>query len=174
MNTDTTTPTDSNPLDATQNGENPSVDHGATHADADGRAEYSGDATEMELAADSPNAEAAKWRRKLRDTETELATARERITRYQRTEIERLAAEHLAVPADLFDIGKADLPALLDDNGDPDPVKVRAAVDELVNARPGLHKNGRPNPVARHANYGQGFTGQTRGNRSGWNEMIKG
>ncbi|PXX59847.1 hypothetical protein DFR70_111234 [Nocardia tenerifensis] len=171
MNTDITNPTTpviSCPLDATLSDENVAADHKATLEDADGRADHVDDAV------DSPNAEAAKWRRKLRDTETELIAARERIIRYQHAEIERIAAAQLAVPADLFDIGKVTLPALLDDNDDPDPVKVHIAVEELLSTRPGLHKNARVQSVARHANYGQGQSGAVRGSGSNWSGLISG
>ncbi|CAM4518719.1 hypothetical protein NONI108955_41095 [Nocardia ninae] len=173
MNTDDTnmtSPADSGPPDATQSDENRSADHAATPADAAGRADQVNDTADM---VGSPNAEAAKYRRRLRDTETELTAARERIARYQRAEIERIAAGHLAVPADLFDIGKTDVSALLDNNDDPDQAKVHAAVQELLSTRPGLSKNARVPSVARHANYGQGYSGETARSGSNWSGLLK-
>lgn len=84
--------------------------------------------------------EAAKYRRRLRETETERDTLAERLTAMQRREAERVAIDVLADPADLFTIGGTDLAELLDEAGDVDPEKVRAAAAAVVATRPGLGK----------------------------------
>lgn len=86
----------------------------------------------------NPNHEAAKYRRQLRDTQAQLEALQHRIDQNNRQHIERIAAQHLAVPADLFDIGKTELADLLDDDGEPDPAKVEAAAQTLLEQRPAL------------------------------------
>ena len=102
--------------------------------------------------ADKPGAEAAKYRRQLRDTETERDALRERVHTLQRAEVEQLAA-HLAKPAALWASGTT-LDDLLDDAGNVDAAKVseaaKTAADTLGLARiPGTP---RPDP-------GQGGSG---------------
>lgn len=85
------------------------------------------------------NREAAGYRRRLRAAEGERDTLAGRIERYQRAEVERLAADRLAVPADVFGFG-AELGDLLTPEGDVDGAAVAAAVDRLITDRPGLRK----------------------------------
>lgn len=54
----------------------------------------------------------------------------------QRREVERIAASDMSTPADLWLTGP-DLAELLDDNGDIDETKVRAAVAAVLETRPG-------------------------------------
>lgn len=70
--------------------------------------------------------EAAKYRRRLRETETERDTLAAQVAAMQRAEVERVAAEHLKIPAGLWASG-ADLPELLADDGTVDPAKVASA-----------------------------------------------
>lgn len=81
----------------------------------------------------SPNAEAAKYRRQLREVEAERDTLAERLTTLQRTEVERLAADHIAVGSSLWLTG-TELADLLNDDGtvNPDAVKTaaKAAIDD--------------------------------------------
>lgn len=81
----------------------------------------------------NPNREAAKYRRQLRDTETERDTLRTRLETLQRGEIERLAGRHLADPADFWRDG-AQLADLLDDDGNVSPDKVTAAATAIAEA----------------------------------------
>lgn len=74
----------------------------------------------------APNREAAAYRRRLRDTETERDALAGRVEALQRREAERIAGEHLADPTDLWLLDD-DLGALLTD-GDVDLTKVVAAV----------------------------------------------
>jgi hypothetical protein len=66
------------------------------------------------------NREAAKYRRQLRDAESQRDALSDRLLTLQRREAERLAAEHLADGADMWRDG-LDLAALLDDHGNLDP-----------------------------------------------------
>ncbi len=83
-------------------------------------------------------AEAARYRRRLRETETELTTARTRLETFQRREVERLASDRLAVPGDLFAVHGVALDEVLGEDGSVDPDLVAMAVEQLVATRPGL------------------------------------
>lgn len=78
--------------------------------------------------------EAAKYRRRLRDTEAERDALSERVASLQRAEAERMAAATLAKPAGLWATG-TDLADLLGEDGNIDASKVTtaatAARDEL-------------------------------------------
>lgn len=103
---------------------------------------------------DNPNAEAKKYRLRLRETEAELTEAREQVTanaetieRLQRTLIERAAAEQLTDPADLWRYAEDTTTAdLLAEDGTPDPEKVTAAVTAVVAERGYLAKTRTPRP----------------------------
>lgn len=75
--------------------------------------------------------EAAKWRKQFREAETQVATLTERLATLQRREVERLAADELADPADFWR-GGAELADLLDDDGNVDTDKVTAAVQSVL------------------------------------------
>ncbi|RVW01320.1 hypothetical protein [Rhodococcus xishaensis] len=95
----------------------------------------------------SDNAEAARYRRQLRDTEAERDTLRDRVTAYERREAEQLAVE-LADPRDLWVAG-IDLDDLRGDNGTIDYAKVAAAVDEVLAEHPAWGKTRTPKPDRR-------------------------
>lgn len=84
----------------------------------------------------APNREAAAYRRRLRDTETERDALAGRVEALQRREAERIAGEHLADPTDLWLLDD-DLGALLTD-GDVDLTKVVAAAKAITATRPRL------------------------------------
>lgn len=69
--------------------------------------------------------EAARYRRKLRDTEAERDALAARLDTLQRAEAERLAAAELIKPVALW-AGGAELADLLDADGNVDPEKVKA------------------------------------------------
>jgi hypothetical protein len=82
--------------------------------------------------------EAASYRRRLRDTETERDQLRERLDRLQTAEVERLASgAGLAVPGDVWTFG-ATLDTLRGEDGMIDAETVSGVVQEIVNDRPGL------------------------------------
>lgn len=91
--------------------------------------------TEPDTEQQTGNREAAKYRRQLRDTENERDTLRERVTGYERAEVERLVADRLADPADLWVAG-TELDSLRGKDGAIAPEKVKAAVAELLEQRP--------------------------------------
>ncbi|MFF7552509.1 hypothetical protein ACFZA9_06405 [Streptomyces olivaceus] len=92
----------------------------------------------------SGNREAAKWRTKLRETEASLEAANTRIQSMQRREVAQLAGKSLAVGADIFEIGGAELSTLLNDDGEVMPDAVQAAAEALLAKRPGLANANRP------------------------------
>jgi hypothetical protein len=82
--------------------------------------------------------EAANYRRRLRETETERDELRARLDRVQSAEVERLAgAAGLQVPGDVWTFG-ASLETLRGEDGGIDSDAVSGLVGEIVKDRPGL------------------------------------
>ncbi|HEX4187083.1 MAG TPA: hypothetical protein VHY83_04210 [Solirubrobacteraceae bacterium] len=82
--------------------------------------------------------EAASYRRRLRDAEGERDQLRERLERYERTEVERIASgAGLAAPADVWTFG-ASLDTLRGEDGSIDAEAGSGLVGEIVKDRPGL------------------------------------
>ncbi len=79
--------------------------------------------------------EAARYRRSLREAETERDGLRGRVEAMQKAEVERLAANDLAAPADMWLTGTT-LADLLDDNGDVDTAKVTDTIQRVIGERP--------------------------------------
>jgi len=119
--TDTTTATD---------------DDAATTA-TDTRAEQTATPTDN---GDDGHGEAARYRRRLRDTESDLAGLTARVDRIETAHVERLAAARLADGSDLLALGGVDLDALRGDDGEIDDQLVEQAVTALLTARPGFAK----------------------------------
>lgn len=86
------------------------------------------------------NAEAAKYRRRLRDTEAQLAAATTQLAEYQRAAVLAHLAGVLDEPADLFDIGGHQLADYLDDDGRLDTAALDADAQQLIDNRPKLRK----------------------------------
>lgn len=98
---------------------------------------------EPEGTAEDGNREAAKYRRRLRDTEADRDRLAAQVEALQRAEIDRLAAAEGIKPEALWASG-ANLPEMLTTDGivDPDRVTVaaKAAIDVLgLQQRKGLH-----------------------------------
>lgn len=83
---------------------------------------------------DGPNAEAARYRRRLREAETERDALKEKVTALQRAQLEAAAADQGLKPEALWAAG-VELGELVNDDGTIDPAKaasaVRAAGDKL-------------------------------------------
>lgn len=82
--------------------------------------------------------EAARYRTALRETEQQRDTLAEQVSRMQQAQVERLAADALAMPGDLLGVGGVALADLLDEAGDVDEDRVATAVAALLDKRPGL------------------------------------
>lgn len=123
----------------------------------------------------SGNAEAAKYRRRLRETEAERDALTSRLEAMQYAEALRLAAD-LAEPGDLFTIGGVTVADLLDEAGDIDTGKVAEAVTALLEKRPGLHKDARRPVQQLYPNFGQSAQGYRGGGGSGvsWQDALRG
>jgi hypothetical protein len=117
-----------------------------------------------------PNSEAARWRVRLRETEVERDALAERITGYQRRDAETVVADMLAVPADLWEIGGADLAACLNDDGTPNEDAIRSAAAAVIEQRPGLAKNPGAGGPSR---WGQGGNGRRPASSVGWGDVIR-
>lgn len=89
------------------------------------------------------NREAAKYRRQLREVETQRDQLNERLSAVQRPQAETLAREYLADGADMWRDG-LDLAALLDDEGVLNPAKVAQAAQSARKAHP--HWGAPPTP----------------------------
>jgi hypothetical protein len=86
--------------------------------------------------AETPNAEAARYRRRLREVERERDRLTGTLERYQRAQVERIAQEAgMAVPGDLWAVG-GDLAALVHDDGAVDAEAVSTLVTDILGARP--------------------------------------
>ncbi|WP_051046295.1 hypothetical protein [Nocardia asiatica] len=92
------------------------------------------------------NREAAKYRRQLRETETERDALRERVTAYERAEVERLAADRMADPSDLW-TGGTDLETLRGKDGAIDPAKVGKAIEGVLESHPHWQRTTRTRPA---------------------------
>lgn len=131
-----------------------------------------GNAPENADSADpSPNAEAARWRRQLREVQAERDALAERVQHYQRRECEATIADLLDVPADLFEIGQVNVSAFYDDDGTLNEGELRAAAGALLEERPRL---GQPKPAGpRWQNFGQ-HSPPPPSRGGGWNDLLKG
>ena len=129
------------------------------------------DTDSVEPEQDSPNSEAAKRRRQLRETQTELAAVRDQLATYQRRHAELIISDVIATPADLFDVGHADLADYLDDNGDILTEELRTAAETLVAQRPQLGASYTP-PWPAGADYGQGVRSQSAPSSATWSTVL--
>lgn len=119
----------------------------------------------------SPNREAAKYRTRLREVETERDGLVARVERHQLADVARLVDGRLAQPDDLLAYG-VQLSALLDDQGDVDPALVDTALLGLLDARPGLAAAA-PSDGPRFPDLGGGKRGaSTDAGGSSWGQVI--
>lgn len=125
-------------------------------------------AAEESEVKDGGNGEAARYRRRLRDTETERDALANRVERLQRAEIERHAADRLSVVGDLFAVGGVQIADLLTEDGDVDRGLVDTAVFGLLEQRPGLAK-------PKQQQKGPIITGHRAGAGSGteWSDVLQ-
>jgi hypothetical protein len=114
--------------------------------------------------------EAARYRTRLRETEAERDQLRERLERYERAEVERLAsAAGLAVAGDVWTFG-ATLDTLRGETGDIDADTVSGVVEAILKDRPQL----RAQPVG-DLGIGRGGTaaGSMRQPKLGLSQLLK-
>ena len=87
--------------------------------------------------------EASRYRRQLREAEGERDGLRGRVEAMQRAEVERLAADRIAVPADVWLAGTS-LPDMLDEDGNVDQAKVTDRIGQILTDRPGWRRQSAP------------------------------
>jgi len=124
------------------------------------------DETTDDPAEEKPDREAAKYRRRLRETEAERDRLTEALGVYRRRDAEQAAeAAGLLRGADLFDLG-TDLADLLAEDGTVDTGKVNAAAAALLEERPHWRA---PKPSL---DLGIGSPVTTKG--TSWQDVIQG
>ena len=125
--------------------------------------------TEQEAPEGTSNAEAAKYRRRLRETEAERDSLTTALDAYRRRDVEQAAeAAGLARGGDLFDAG-TQLVDLLAEDGTVDTDKVQEAAEALLVQRP--HWATRPPSV--DLDLGVRGAPVTRDGKS-WADVLKG
>lgn len=107
-------------------------------------------------AEEGPSRESAKYRTRLREAEAQRDQLAGRVETYERTEVERIAADRMAHPADLWLVAP-DLAALRAEDGSIDPDLVRTAVDRVLADRPSWDLARQPRVPA--PNMAQGSSG---------------
>lgn len=110
--------------------------------------EQATDDTGAEDEPDKGGREAAKYRRRLRDTEAERDALTERVEALQRSVVDGIAATEGRIHARALWAAGTELGDLLDDDGDIDPDKVLTACDRAA-AELGITRRPRPNPAQR-------------------------
>lgn len=116
-----------------------------------------------------PAAEAGARRRQLRETEAERDRLAGLVETMQRREAERIAADRLAAPGDLWDIAGTELDDLLDEHGAVNSDAVNVAVDALIETRPGLAR-----PRTTFPSMGGGHRSEPTGTPVTWAEVVRG
>lgn len=124
---------------------------------------------EQEREERTPNQEAAKWRRKVRDVEAERDGLAARVEKMQRAQVAGLVGDRLAVPDDLLAFG-LQLTELLGEDGEVDAGLVKTAVAGLLSSRPGLAV-ARDQP--RFPDLGGGRRGTTVDAGPRWAELLR-
>lgn len=114
------------------------------------------------------NAEAAKWRTKLRETETALAETTAQLEAARRVLVERYVEGKLDVPRDLFEYGGVAVADLLTDDGQIDTSKIDAAIETLLEQRPRLAA-----PTAQRPNWGQSATHKRPDHSTTWAQALR-
>jgi hypothetical protein len=109
----------------------------------------------------------ATYRKRAVEAEARADALQTRLDTMLRSAVVALAEERgLAVGADLFDVGKADLADLLDSDGNVDASVVNDLADTLVSARPGLRRR------TPRADQGMRGVQRKRENTTGWAELL--
>jgi len=109
----------------------------------------------------------ARYRTERNEARTQVAELTERVTRMQRSEVERQAAG-LHDPAGLWGAG-LDLAELLTEDGDVDPERVAEAVAALADSKPYMLR------PPRGSNFGQGRRPLVdSGSGTTWGSVLRG
>ena len=98
--------------------------------------------------------EAAKWRTKFRDAETQIAAMTEHVTTLQRQLVDQAIAKRITDPSDFWT--QANIADLLADDGTLDPDRIDAKIAEVLAAKP--HWTKRASAAAPTTDVGSGFS----------------
>jgi hypothetical protein len=93
---------------------------------------------------DAAGSEAAKYRKRLRATEAERDALAAKLEGHQRREAERILAEHVTTPADVWMARPEALAGLLDDEGQVDADRVADLAVDVLEGHPGWKLTPRP------------------------------
>lgn len=121
------------------------------HEDADAVTESAGmpespvDQVQEASAEASPNREAAKYRRQLREAEAERDQLRSQVETMQTAEVERRVSDALETPSDVWLAG-VNLADVLGDDGHVDESKLDQAVLQVTTEHPGWSKRPQVGP----------------------------
>lgn len=102
--------------------------------ETEGPQETPDDAPEAIGTEGKSNREAAKWRTKFRDAETQIAAMTEQVTTLQRQLVDQAIAKRIADPSDFWT--QATVANLLAEDGTLDPALIDAKVAEVLAAKP--------------------------------------
>jgi hypothetical protein len=111
----------------------------------------------------------ARYRVERNEAREALSQAEALIGSLHTREIERLAGEHLAQPADLLALGGVELTDLLTDEGYVDAEAVAEVAAALIESRPGLAKNPRHPAI----DLSQGMGNNPGRGRPSWGDLFK-
>lgn len=117
------------------------------------------------------NPEAAKWRKQYRASEVKNTVLQARVDEMMRREVQRVAAEHLADPNDIWR-EPVDVDALYDDLGLIDPVKVREHVDGLIANHPHWARRRPATPSASAVT--SDASPYDKATQANWSEVLRG
>lgn len=115
-----------------------------------------------------PRNREARYRTERNEARAQVEQLQARVDALLTREVERLAGARLAQGADLLTVGGVKLADVVDDNGDPDPGKVDAAVAALLRQRPRLARLDWPKDIA------QGRVGKGAPTTASWSDVIRG
>ena len=116
----------------------------------------------------SGNAEAARYRVRLRETETERDTLAGRLDTMRRRECHHAVADLLEEPTDLWELGRADPNSFYNDTDDLDVDQLRQAAETLLAQRPRLAK-ATPAPPKQWGQHGA----TPQGSGANWGDVMK-
>lgn len=109
----------------------------------------------------------ARYRVERNEAREEARQLQERIDSLLTREAERVAAQHLAEPADLFTLSGKSVRDFVGEDGELDTELVATTANEILGTRPGL------SPVARATDRSQGLGGGAQNTGPQWSDVFQ-
>lgn len=125
---------------------------------------------ESDTGQESPNSEAARYRIERNEARAERDNLAGRLATMQRRACESAVADLLEQPADLWDIGHADVAEFFSDADELDTDVLRGIVGTMLETRPGLAKQKKFDGPR---NWGQGGAIPPAAS-SRWSDVVRG